>query len=222
MRLLYRNINVGTVITVVAAAVLGGLQWGFVAHPVVVGWCAYMVLVSAARFILGECYWRAKPSIPETSKWGTAFTIGAALAGAGWGAAGFLLNPAHSLESQVFLAFILGGMMLGGASLLAPTVAAYLVFMIPTGVAPAVRFLLQGDQTHTAMGLLAGLFVISTLITTRRIHQTILSALQLKFENQDLVEHLQIAKSKRRGSERATGGSGCGSGRPSCSRPPSV
>ncbi len=66
--------------------------------------------------------------------------------------------------------------------------------MLPTGVAPVVRLLVQGDEAHLAMGLLAGLFVVATLITTRRIHLTILSALNLKFENQDLVGDLQVAK----------------------------
>jgi two-component system cell cycle sensor histidine kinase/response regulator CckA len=106
-----------------------------------------------------------------------------------------LLYPDDHLENQVFLAFILGGMMLGAASLLAPLPEAFLAFMLPTGVAPAVRFMAQGDEAHIAMGLLAGLFVAATLITTKRIHLTIVSSLGLRFENQDLVEDLQVAKS---------------------------
>jgi two-component system cell cycle sensor histidine kinase/response regulator CckA len=86
-------------------------------------------------------------------------------------------------------------MMLGAASLLAPLPEAFLAFMLPTGVAPAVRFMAQGDEAHIAMGLLAGLFVAATLITTKRIHLTIVSSLGLRFENQDLVEDLQVAKS---------------------------
>ncbi|MGO9263015.1 MAG: histidine kinase dimerization/phospho-acceptor domain-containing protein [Bryobacteraceae bacterium] len=45
------------------------------------------------------------------------------------------------------------------------------------------------------MGFLAGLFTLATLITTWRIHLTIVSSLNLRFENQDLVEDLQAAKS---------------------------
>ncbi|MEI9970902.1 MAG: hypothetical protein WDO73_01985 [Ignavibacteriota bacterium] len=44
------------------------------------------------------------------------------------------------------------------------------------------------------MGLLAGLFTLATLATTRRIHRTILASLNLQFENRDLVEELRAAK----------------------------
>ena len=105
--------------------------------------------------------------------------MGAALAGAGWGAAGILLYPEAHLANQVFLVFVLGGMMLGAASVLAPRPEAFLAFMVPAGLAPAVRLVLQGDEAHLAMGLLAGLFTLATLITTRRIYLTIVSSLKL-------------------------------------------
>ena len=194
VRLLYSNANIGAGVTVIAAAVLCGLQWGVVRHPVILGWCLYMFLVSVARLALARRYRRTAPSGIETSRWGARFAIGAGLAGTGWGAAGILLYPAAPLSSQVFLVFVLGGMMLGAASLLAPRPEAYLAFIVPTGLAPAVRLVLQGDHAHLAMGLLAGLFTLATLITTRRIHLTIDSSLSLQFENQDLVGDLQAAK----------------------------
>jgi signal transduction histidine kinase len=82
-------------------------------------------------------------------------------------------------------------MMLGAASLLAPRPEAFLAFLIPTGLGPALRLLVQGDQTHFAMGLLAVVFTLATLITTGRIYRTIDSSLRLQFENRDLLEDLQ-------------------------------
>jgi len=175
-------------------AILGRFQWGVASHSIIVGWCLYIAFVSTARFILGQCYWRRAPSSLETSNWSAAFCLGAGLAGAGWGAAGILLYPEAHLANQIFLIFILGGMMLGGASLLAPRTEAFLAFMIPTGVAPTLRLMVQGDEVHVAMGFLAGLFVLAMLITTWRIHLTIVTSLNLRFENQDLVEDLQVTK----------------------------
>jgi len=194
VRLLYGNSNVGIAVTLIATPVLGRLQWRVVPDTIILGWCLYMFLVSAARFTLGRRYWRTKPSSPEAAKWGAAFAIGAGLAGAGWGAASFLLYPEAHLANQVFLFFILGGMMLGAASLLAPWPAAFLAFIVPTGLAPVVRLVAQGDEAHLAMGLLSLLFTVATLITTTRIHLTILSSVSLQFENQDLVEDLRTAK----------------------------
>ena len=193
VRLLYGNSTLGIAVTIVAAPVLGRLQWQVVPHAIILGWCLCMFLVSAARYTLGRRYWRTKPSNLQAGRWGTAFAIGAGLAGTGWGAAGILLYPEAHLANQVFLFFILGGMMLGAASLLAPLPAAYLAFIIPTGFSPVVRLVVQGDEAHLAMGLLAALFTIATLVTTTRIRLTILSSVSLRFENQDLVEHLRIA-----------------------------
>lgn len=107
VRMLYGNVNVGVVVTLVAATILGRLQWGVISHRIILGWCLFTFLIAAARFTLGRHYRRAAPSSLKTRNWATAFTIGAGLAGAGWGAAGILLYPDDHLENQVFLAFIL-------------------------------------------------------------------------------------------------------------------
>jgi signal transduction histidine kinase/CheY-like chemotaxis protein len=195
-RLLYSNTGLGVGVTFVATLVLGGLQWAVVPHRIVLSWCGYMVLVSVARFALGRRYSHSAPSILETNSWAARFAIGAGLAGAGWGTAGILLYPEGRLANQVFLFFILGGMMLGAASLLAPRIEAFLAFMVPAGLAPVVRLVMDGDRAHLAMGLLAGVFTLATLITTWRIYLTILSSLTLRFENQDLVVDLEAAKSR--------------------------
>ena len=51
----------------------------------------------------------------------------------------------------------------------------------------------QGDEAHLAMALMASLFTLATVFTTRRIHLTIISSLNLRFENATLVESLQAA-----------------------------
>ena len=49
LRLLYANANLGVVINILAATVLGGLQWDVVARPLVFAWWFYILLVSVAR-----------------------------------------------------------------------------------------------------------------------------------------------------------------------------
>src|ERR1700749_4997616 len=48
LRLLYGNANLGVVVNIVAAAILGALQWGIVSKPTIVAWCLYITLVSIA------------------------------------------------------------------------------------------------------------------------------------------------------------------------------
>jgi PAS domain S-box-containing protein len=192
LRLLYGNANVGVGVTLVATSLLGRLQWEVVAHPIVLSWCLYMGLVAAGRFTLARRYWRRAPSSLEPRRWRAGFVLGAGLAGIGWGAAGILLYPEGRLVNQLFLVFMLGGMMLGAASVFAARPEAYLAFIVPAGLAPAARLAFRGDEAHLAMASMAGLFTLATLITTRRIHLTIAS-LNLQFENAALVENLQAA-----------------------------
>jgi len=169
IRLLYANANIGVGVTILAATTLALLQWGIVPNFLVLGWWLYMILISVSRGALARRYRRASPGYTEIGGWRVAITIGAGLAGTGWGGAGILLYPEAHLPNQVFLFFVLGGMMLGAASLLAPRPEAFLAFLIPTGLVPTVRLLVQGDQMHYAMGLLAAVFTLATLITTGRI-----------------------------------------------------
>jgi signal transduction histidine kinase/ActR/RegA family two-component response regulator len=162
-----------------------------------------MAVVSAGRYAAARWFRAAAPAVSEARKWSALFAIGAGLAGAGWASAAILLYPADSLTNQVFLVFVVGGMMLGAASLLAPRPEAFLAFIVPSGLAPAVRFLLQGDQTHVAMAILATVFTIAVLITTGRIYQTVDGSLRLRFENRDLVENLQAAKRETEGLNQA-------------------
>ena len=195
IRLLYDNANTGIAVTVLAAPALAYFQSFLIRHRILFIWLAYMLLVSAGRFLLSRRYRVTPQDGKRIPAWGTIFAIGAGLAGAGWGAAGILLYPDEEIPNQMFLVFVLGGMMLSGASLLAARPEAFLAFLVPTGVIPALRLASEGDKVHFAMGLLATLFTVTTIATTWRYFRSIESSLTLQFQNQDLVQDLQIANS---------------------------
>src|SRR5215831_20264281 len=89
-RLLYENANTGLAVTVFVAPLLAYFQLPFIPYRIVAVWLLYIVLVSAARFMLVKRYRRTPNSIP-TDTWIIAFALGAGLAGIGWGAAGIVL-----------------------------------------------------------------------------------------------------------------------------------
>jgi signal transduction histidine kinase/CheY-like chemotaxis protein len=191
--LLYANTSLGVGVNLLAATILASLQWEMVQKSVVAGWWLYMTLVSVVRYAFARGYRHALPTHREIGKWRRAITVAAGLTGAGWGGAGILLYPPAHLTNQVFLVFVVGGMMLGASSVLAPRPEAFLTFLIPAGLGPAIRFFVEGDETHVAMGLLAVVFTLATLITTGRIYRMVDSSLRLQIENRDLVEDLQSA-----------------------------
>jgi signal transduction histidine kinase/ActR/RegA family two-component response regulator len=193
VRLLYANTHVGVGVTIIAAAILGQLESRFFSRSVVIGWWFYMALAAAVRYAVARRFRAASPCAIEARRWASLFALGAGFSGIGWGAAGILLYPEASLTNQVFLVFVVGGMMLGAASLLAPRPESFLAFLIPSGFGPAGRLLLRADQTHVFMGVLAAIFTVAVLITTWRIHQTLETSLRLQFENRDLVESLRAS-----------------------------
>jgi signal transduction histidine kinase/ActR/RegA family two-component response regulator len=196
VRLLYDNAKVSGAGTMLCATLLAFLEWGSISHTVVAGWWIYIACVAAARYVLARRFSLASPAISAIPSWLNAFIAGAGLAGFGWGAAGFLLYQEANLANQVFLVFVIGGMVLGASSLLAARPEAFLAFLIPTCLGPTLRLSIEGDTTHVAMAVLAAAFTSAVLITSTRIYRTIESSLGLQFENRGLLDDVHAAKSE--------------------------
>ena len=195
-RLLYDNACTGIVAAVVIAALLAYAQRDVTSPSVVVGWLVYVLLAAAGRYLLVQRYRHASAGEIDSRPWRVAFAVGAALAAAGWVAAAILLYAPDRPMNQAFLVFVVGGVMLGGASLLAARPEAFLWFLLPTGLVTALRLAIEGDQGHLMMGFLAAVFTAATVTTTWRFHRVIESSLRLRFDNHDLIESLQTAKNQ--------------------------
>ncbi len=191
IRLLYANARLGACVGFVVALALAFLQWTVIRHGIVVAWLAYMAAVSLARFILARVYRQAPDQ--TRPKWGSAFCLGAFMAGIGWGGGCFLLYPANDVAHQVLLVFVVGGMMLGAVSLLSPRPESFLAFIVPAGLSAGWRFLADADQAHLAFALLAVVFTVNILMTGWSIYRTIEQSLVLRFHNEELLEGLRKA-----------------------------
>ena len=195
-RLLYENAATGIAATLIIASLLAYAQWDVVPRSVVSAWLLYTLLVAGARFALLRRYRRASPGDIEIEWWNRAFVAGAGLAAAGWGAGAIVLYSTARPMNEVLVVFAVGGVMLGGASLLAARPEAFLTFLLPTGLLTALRLAYEGDEDHLMMGTLAAVFTVATVMTTWRFHQAIASSFKLRFANQDLIGSLRTAKNE--------------------------
>jgi signal transduction histidine kinase/ActR/RegA family two-component response regulator len=195
-QLLYENATTGIVVTLVIASVVAYAHWDLAPHVMVSAWLLYMLLVSAARFVVAHRYWRAPASEIESSRWTAAFVVCVALAAVGWGGGAILLYPSARPLTEILLVFAVGGVMLGGASTLAARPEAFLTFLIPTGILTSLRLSSVGDEDHLMMGLLGAVFTVATVLTSWRFHLAIDSSFRLRFDNQDLIDSLQTAKNE--------------------------
>src|SRR5262245_5457885 len=193
-RLLYENATTGIAVTLVIAAVLAYAHWGPDRRVFVSAWLVYMLLVSAARFVVVRRYWRSSSTDIENGRWNMMFVVGAAMAAAGWSGSAIMLYPSARPMNEILLVFAVGGVMLGGASTMAARPRAFLTFLLPIGVLTSLRLASVGDEDHLIMGLLAAVFTVAVVLTAWRFHLAIESSFRLRFANQDLIEGLQNAK----------------------------
>jgi signal transduction histidine kinase len=194
VRLLYAGAIEAYIATAVNVVLLAAIQWYRIPPLIIIGWLLYMFVVTASRALLVWKYWRSKNRVARAPLWNHYYLFGSGLAGAGWGGAGVFLYPPDSLPHQVFLAFVIGGMAAGGVAVLSPRMDVFFAFFLPAVSPIAVRFSIDGDPYHTTMTAMIVLYSGALLVTACRFHQTIRSALELRSENADLVEHLMGAK----------------------------
>jgi signal transduction histidine kinase/ActR/RegA family two-component response regulator len=194
IRLLYANAPAGFVATVLNVVLLGLIQWPVIAPRRIVCWLASMLALTALRVVLVWRFQRRAPAPPAISRWGTLFGLGTLGAGLGWGSAGVWLFPDASLTHQVFLVFVLGGMIAGAVGLLSVRMRVFLSFACPAAVPIIVHLLARDDAPSRTMGGMVALFISLLIFTAWKLQCTILTSLHLRFANADLVAAVTAEK----------------------------
>jgi signal transduction histidine kinase/ActR/RegA family two-component response regulator len=196
IRLLYANAPAGFAATVLNVVLLAVIQWQVVAAPRILFWLVSMLALTALRAVLVWRFQRRAPAPPAIGRWGILFGLGALGAGLGWGSAGVWLFPAASSTHQVFLAFVLGGMIAGAVGLLSARMSVFLSFVCPAAAPIIVHFLAQGNTPSTTMGGMATLFTLVIIFTAWKLNCIIHTSLHLRFDNADLVATVTTEKAQ--------------------------
>jgi len=196
VRQLYDNAPLGMAATVVNAAVLAFVLRNLISHSILFSWLACLLLITLLRAFNLYQYRTARPAAADAHRWGAWFIAGLALSGAAWGAAGLFLLPAESLTHQVFIVFVLGGMVAGAAGTFSVIRTAFLSFSIPALAPLILRFFSFGDELHVTMGGMTLLFAILVHVMAMNVHKVSLQSLRLRFENSSLVAFLASAKER--------------------------
>ena len=196
VKLLYANLPVSQSVALVNGVVLALVQAMTVEARQVAIWLTCLILISLGRGMLGILFARRSVSVENISRWRAYFLAGVVASAVVWGAAAFFLYPPQSVVHQVFLAFVLGGMVAGSVTLLTPVFLAFALFASGTLLPIGLRFALAGDDIHYAMAAMGMVFLLAMLVIGRRIQRTITQSLQLRFENRDLIAHLTAEKAR--------------------------
>ncbi|MFC1524588.1 hypothetical protein ACFL6N_07345 [Thermodesulfobacteriota bacterium] len=137
-----------TVLSLLLAAVL----WSEVSPQILSVWISVLWLTTIARFVQYHQYRSRTDDSVKT--WAYQFSFGVILTGIIWGSSGYFLFSEISLPHQVFLAFVLGGMVAGATTSLAALQWVLRVFVCLLIFPIILRFLLIGGEIYFAMGIM--------------------------------------------------------------------
>lgn len=193
--LLYSQATSGIIVTLLCSILVVAVLWDVVTHELLLGWFSFIAFVTLGRYLLVRKYRRVTRVVEDINRWRGLFVFGAAAAGVAWGLAGTVFFVEDSIFQQVFLAFLLGGMVAGAAPYLASVISAYIAFSLPTLLPFAVLLIAKGGTVYPFMGIMVLVFASAMVATGKAMHATITRSLQLRFENLELIDETYNAKS---------------------------
>ena len=164
-------------------------------------WLGVLVAVSVLRIFLQRNYREKGPNQVDENRWKNRFTITLFISGTIWGSAGIFLFPSDSIGHQVFLAFVLGGMVAGSVGVFSVIPEAFLSFSIPALLPIVVRFFSMGNSIHYSMGTMVTVFWCIMLMAAIRQKKEITNFFALKYENVDLIKNLETEIKVRENAE---------------------
>ena len=198
LRLVYDYLPASQLVAIVNGLLLVAVQSLVIKTSVLIGWLYALCMVTLIRVMGGIAFRKATPRAQQMPRWRHYAIVGAACSGAVWGAAAIFLYPAGNVPHQVFVAFLLGGMVAGSVATLAPIFPAFVAFALPALVPAAVRFSLEHEIIHYAMGWLIVVFLAAMGIIARRSHRGMSDALALRIQNTALIGELIAAQGELR------------------------
>ncbi|HYT46921.1 MAG TPA: PAS domain-containing sensor histidine kinase [Burkholderiales bacterium] len=185
---LYSQVPLGVVATLVTGLIAAiELREGrFI--ELVFFWSALVVLVSVLHALLYHQYRRNAANRDQAEQWMRWLGIGAFAAGAIWGFAAAVFFPSHADERQVFLAFLLAGVLSGGIPMYAaswPMFAAY-----AAGIALPFTYVLAtfGNRLFAEIALLIPLFYGVSVAIAYRLNRVFDSGYRLRHAYGRLTE----------------------------------
>lgn len=170
---------------------IGNHHWELLA-----GWFAAMTLILAGRAVLKFAYDHHHPDLTSYTPWLRRFRAGVLITGMAWGVAGILFFMPEAVAYQGFNLVVLIGLAAGAMVVMVPDYPSFLAYAVSLLLPVAVRTLAEGDELHVTTGLLTILLSAFLFRSGRLFSKSLVTSLQLRFENQELVDSLGREKNR--------------------------
>ncbi len=162
---------------------------------IVYGWAGYMLMVVLVRLLVYWSYKRVQEKQGD-ALWGKLAILTAGLTGLGWGGCSLLFFPSLAFEQHLLLILVIVAYTAGALTTTFPVPAVLLSLLLPA-VAPLVYLIFSLENKLTfSIGSMLIFFLLFISFAARRLRRLLTISLQLRFENEALVQHLQREKKK--------------------------
>ncbi len=180
-----------------ATLLLFGLYNPHSSNYILISWYTFYLTIFLSRVILVHVYLKQKTPEKHLMLWKRLFIIGALLGGLSWGLVGILLFADASSTQQMLILFLLAGITAGSTPLLSAELSALLVFN-SAALLPFIfqLFFLESIYPYTFYGMMTTAYYLYLVMLSIKLHNMIANALELKFENDALLENLSFTKTQ--------------------------
>ena len=191
--------NVSLLTSVSIATILAYVQREVIPFNVIVAWYSFMVLASllrASQIIIYQRY----PSGDAATILGrlTRFRLVILISSQVWGAAGWLLFPAHEPKHQVFLILMLAGMTVGGVVSFSVDLISAIIFSVSVVVPITIRLFTSGEGLFMALGMAMVLYLCFMIMSLLRINRNICDNITLRLEATEREEFVRASEERYR------------------------
>jgi signal transduction histidine kinase/CheY-like chemotaxis protein len=191
---LYEQSHIASMGVITASIVTGIIFWPLVEHVNLVLWGTAAILISLIRHFFIIRYRRSKVSAQDAPRWKNIFIRLIFISGIIWGSAAIFIFPETSFSHQVFLSFILVGMVSGAIGTFSAILPAFLAYAIPALLPLFVVFIHAGTPIQQAMGGMILLYLALGSVSAYHLFNKTRTSLKLQFENIDLIHFLEKEK----------------------------
>ena len=189
---LYSQMWLGILGTFAIGAIATFEFWDERLRELVLFWWGLVLLVTAASAGLLYAYRRNADRAEHPEQWLRWLGIAALAAGANWGFAGAVFFPSHTDEQQVFMAFLLAGMMSAGIPVYAASWAIFALYA--AGIVAPFTYVLAtfGNRLFTEIALLVPMFYAINVAIAYRLTQVFHSGYRLRHAYGKLTEDYSV------------------------------
>ncbi len=189
---LYRQMWLGILATFAVGGIATFEFWDPQLRELVLFWWGLVLLISAASAGLLHAYGRSRDKLSDPAQWLRRLAIAAFAMGANWGFAGAVFFPSHTDEQQVFLAFLLAGMMSSGIPVYAASWPIYALYA--AGIVVPFTYVLAtfGNRLFVELALLVPVFYAINVAVAYRLTQVFHSGYRLRHAYGRLTEDYSV------------------------------